>query len=191
MLISWDKQFRKRDVRFNDVGKYKKKTADWQPEVGKKFYSPQDFVFNESTGELRCPAGHPLWLRCENFKANGGKHTGKAYIGHIEHCIACPERAKCIRKETTKARQVVILDKGTNAPEINYTARMREKFDTPEGRNIYSKRMGTVESVFGNIRGNKKLDRITLRGAVKANIQWLFYCIVHNIGKLQVFGGLS
>jgi hypothetical protein len=67
-----------------------------------------------------------MWLRCANFKANGGKHTGKAYMGYIENCAVCALRSKCIRKETTKARQVVILDKGENAPEINYTDQMKK-----------------------------------------------------------------
>jgi hypothetical protein len=55
-----DKQFRQRDVRFNEAGKYKNKTADWQPEVGKKYYSPSDFTFDEASGTLKCPAGHPM-----------------------------------------------------------------------------------------------------------------------------------
>jgi hypothetical protein len=178
-------------VRFNEAGKYKNKTADWQPEVGKKYYRPSDFTFDEERGTLKCPAGHPMWLRCANFKANRGKHTGKAYMGHVENCLACPLRAKCIRKETTKARQVVILDKGENAPEANYTARMKEKFDTPEGRSIYSQRMGTVEPVFGHIAGTKKLNRFTLRGKKKVNIQWLLFCIMHNICKLMAFAELK
>ena len=186
-----DKQFRQRDVRFKDVGKYKNKTADWQPEIGKKYYSPSDFTFDEERGMLQCPAGHPMWLRCANFKANRGKHTGKAYMGHVENCLACPLRSKCIRKETTKARQVVILDKGENAPETNYTAKMKEKFDTPEGRSIYSQRMGTVEPVFGHIAGTKKLNRFTLRGKKKVNIQWLLFCIMHNICKLLAFADLQ
>jgi hypothetical protein len=30
---------------------------------------------------------------------------------------------------------------------------------------------------------NKKMDRFSLRGKKKVNIQWLLYCMVHNIGK--------
>lgn len=65
---------------------------------------------------------------------------------------------------------------------------MRQQFDTPYGRQMYSKRMGTIEPVFGNIRGNKKLNHFTLRGVNKVNTQWLLFCLVHNIGKVQVFG---
>ena len=44
--------------------------------------------------------------------------------------------------------------------------------------------MWTIEPVFGNITSNKGLNRIGLRGEVKATAQWLMYCMVHNIEKL-------
>jgi IS5 family transposase len=42
--------------------------------------------------------------------------------------------------------------------------------------------------VFANIRYLKRLDRFTLRSKVKVNIQWLLYCMVHNIGKIVNYG---
>ncbi len=39
--------------------------------------------------------------------------------------------------------------------------------DSPMGRHIYSKRLGTVEPVFGNLESNKGLKRFTLRGKEK------------------------
>ena len=65
---------------------------------------------------------------------------------------------------------------------------MKMKIDTPEGRKTYSKRLGIVEPVFGNIRSCKRMDRFTLRGQVKVNIQWMLYCLVHNIEKIANFG---
>jgi len=41
---------------------------------------------------------------------------------------------------------------------------------------------------FANIRIQKRLDRFTLRGKIKVNIQWLLYCMVHNIEKIVHFG---
>jgi len=65
---------------------------------------------------------------------------------------------------------------------------MKMKIDTVEGRRIYSKRLGIVEPVFGNIRACKKMDRLTLRGRIKVNIQWMLYCLVHNIEKIINYG---
>jgi len=72
-----------------------------------------------------------------------------------------------------------------------YTQKMIERFDSPMGRHIYSRRMGTVEPVFANIRNALKLDRFTLRGKKKVNIQWNLFCMVHNIGKIAKFGTIG
>ena len=61
--------------------------------------------------------------------------------------------------------------------------------NTPDGRRKYSKRMSIVEPVFGsNIRTCKRMDRFTLRGKTKVNIQWMLYCLVHNIEKIINYG---
>ena len=41
-----------------------------------------------------------------------------------------------------------------------------------------------MEPVFGNIRHNKGLARLNLRGREKVNTQWHLYRVVHNIEKL-------
>ena len=69
------------------------------------------------------------------------------------------------------------------ASAIVATERMRWKFDTPFGRDIYSRRMGTVEPVFGNLQ-NKGMRRFTLRGQRKVSAQWKLFTMVHNIEKV-------
>jgi hypothetical protein len=72
--------------------------------------------------------------------------------------------------------------------ESTLTKLMIEKIDSEEGHKIYAHRMEIDEPVFGNIRTNKRLDRFTLRGKIKVNIQWLLYCMVHNIEKIMNYG---
>jgi hypothetical protein len=62
------------------------------------------------------------------------------------------------------------------------------KIDSEEGKKIYSKRLATVEPVFANIRTHKEMNRFTLRGKIKVSIQWLLYCMVHNMGKILKYG---
>ena len=64
---------------------------------------------------------------------------------------------------------------------------MKQKIDSDEGRTLYGQRLGIVEPVFGNHRNHGR-DRLTLRGRIKVNIQWLLYSIVHNMGKIHVYG---
>lgn len=183
-----DNRFRQRDIRFNAVGKYKKRIAQWQPEKGKKYFGPQDFFFDQTSRSLICPAGNKMWLKTPNFQSGDGRYKGKSYMGHIHDCQSCQLRPHCIRKENTKARQVAIFDPEAGTRNRNYTVLMQKRIDTAEARSIYSKRMGTVEPVFGHLTGTKRLNRFTLRGSYKVNTQWLLYCVVHNIGKLQKYG---
>jgi len=158
-----DNQFRKRDVRFSGAGRYKKKVVNWKPEKGRRYFAADEFGFNELTGKLICPAGYPMWLKSRNYKV--GKYRGSSYMGHIENYLNCSLRAKCIRKKNTKARQVAKLDLDKVEGKESFTAKMKRRFDTVEGRSLYSKRMG-----------------------MKVNTQWLLYCMVHNIGKIQRYG---
>ena len=55
----------------------------------------------------------------------------------------------------------------------------------------YSRRLAIVEPVFANLRSCKRLDRFTYRGQAKVNIQWLLYCLVHNLGMCRTEGVFS
>ena len=66
----------------------------------------------------------------------------------------------------------------------NLSKAMAAKIDSEKGRRIYHQRIAIAEPVFANIRILKSMNRFTLRGKIKVNIQWLLYCMVHNIGKV-------
>ena len=65
---------------------------------------------------------------------------------------------------------------------------MKVKIDSDLGKEMITRRFATVEPVFGNLRGNKGLDRFTLRGKTKIDGQWKLYCMMHNIEKLAKHG---
>jgi hypothetical protein len=46
---------------------------------------------------------------------------------------------------------------------------------------------GTLEFAIHTLV-EKRLDRFTLRGKIKVNIQWLMFCLVHNIEKILNYG---
>ena len=88
-----------------------------------------------------------------------------------------------MRNPKTVARQVHIFYDHEGAKD-NLLEKMKKKIDSAAGRNIYSKRMGIIEPVFGNIKNNLGLNKFTLRGKPKINIQWKLFAIIHNIGKI-------
>jgi transposase len=181
-----DPQFRKRDIRFADAGRHRR-SVDKRKErykSKKRWFSVEDFKLDDRTGKLICPAGHGLYIRNRNFITADG-YKAIAYQAPKTACRDCQLRSKCLRNTNTVSRQVHIFY-GKRPGSL--TDKMKQKIDTPEGRRTYSKRLGIVEPVFGNIRSCKRMDRFTLRGQLKVNIQWMLYCLVHNIEKIANFG---
>jgi len=181
-----DPWFRKRDVRFKDAGRFRHPVGKNKQRYKskKRFFSVEDFDLDDKTGKLICPAGYGLYVKNRNFvTADGFKAI--VYQAPKTACRDCSLRSKCLRNPGTVSRQVHVFY-GKRPGSI--TDEMKQKIGTPEGRRTYSKRLGIVEPVFGNIRSCKKMDRFTLRGQIKGNIQWLLYCLVHNIEKIANYG---
>lgn len=173
-----DKSFRSRDPRFKDYKRFKPKAKP------KKFFVPADFSFNRETNTCHCPAGKKCWL--SQSKVIMGDHLYHRFEGYLNDCKQCSIQKQCMRKAPTdRGRQVSIRIGEVKHQTPNLLKQMQEKIDSRKGRHIYSQRLGTVEPVFGNINTNKRLNRFSLRGKTKVNAQWLMYCMVHNIEKLQ------
>ena len=94
-------------------------------------------------------------------------------------------RSQCLMGKNTRRRS---LDVVLGWVPGNLTKEMAQKIDTEKGREIYYQRIAIVEPVFANIKCMKGLDRFTLRGKIKVNIQWVLYCMVHNICKIMRYG---
>jgi hypothetical protein len=181
-----DQQFRKRDVRFKDSDRHRRSTDKRHEKYQskKRYFDVNDFKMDKSRDKLMCPAGHELSIRSRNFIDPKG-YKFVAYMAPKQACGGCTLRSKCLRNPKTEQRQVHIL---YEKPQGTVTEKMKEKIDTLQERKIYGKRLGIVEPVFGNIRACKKMDRFTLRGKTKVNIQWKLYCLVHNIEKILNYG---
>lgn len=80
---------------------------------------------------------------------------------------------------------------GQKRPPENAMEKMKQKINSPSERQIYSKRLGTVELVFGNIRHILRLDRFSLSGKLKVNSQWLIFYILHNLRKIHQLGSVA
>jgi hypothetical protein len=74
------------------------------------------------------------------------------------------------------------------SPYSNLIEQMKTKIDTPEGRQIYARRLAIVEPVFANLRVQKRLDHFTVRSKAKVDVQWKLFALVHNIGKIHRYG---
>jgi transposase len=176
-----DTLFRKRDPRFATAARHKP-LPEPDPD---RLFRPEDFHFDRATRSCICPAGKRLYSSGQHNRPNG--YRALIFQGAKRDCGPCPLRQRCLRHPERAAARQVVLFVGRVYPE-NASARMKRKIDTEQGRYQYGRRLGTVEPVFANICSAHRLRRFTLRSKKKVNAQWLLYCMVHNIGKLQRFG---
>jgi len=167
-----DQRFRKRDPRFKTMERHKK-------DGSKKRFLKSDFTYIFMSNEYICPNGECLSYVGVKRYSDGWSHKYETRPGI---CTDCDKKDRCLKKGNNVKRN---LHNAIPKYDRNYSREMISRVDTPEGRDLYSKRMGIVEPVFGNIRANKGLDRFNYRGRKKVNAQWLLYCMVHNIGKIH------
>ncbi len=184
-----DTLFRKRDPRFENVPRYKDRL--WKDEARhyskSHRYGPQDFIFSKDKDYCICPAGKRLHRNGGNILIKGNRVI--KFRGNKSDCTVCDLREKCLRyPDRTETRQVHFFKTHLQSVRETFTQKMKRKIDSIKGRIIYDKRFGTVEPVFANIRSTLGLDRFTLRGRRKVNVQWMLYCTIHNLLKVHRFG---
>ena len=124
----------------------------------------------------------PLWRQSAGIITAGKSYS--RFTGYLKDCRVCPLQNECMRKSPkSTGRQVQFLTE--KVQNISHSDRMKIKIDSSIGRRQYSKRLGAIEPIFGNITVNKGMNKFTLRGQDKVNTQWQMYCLVHNIEKLR------
>jgi len=194
-----DRHFRKREPAFAGAERYKqrekkeralerrKQRESREKDESKKF-TVEDFTYDERNARCVCPAGQKLYCSGKDMLFNG--YRVSKFKAPLSACRECPLRQQCLRHpDRTLQRQVTFIKHREGPPPKRRETRdgpakrMRQKFDTPLGREIYSRRMGTVEPVFANIQ-NKGMRRFTLRGQKKVSAQWKLFTMVHNIEKV-------
>jgi hypothetical protein len=185
-----DKCFRQRDPAFQTAQRHRSRKALVGRSVppDRSFFTADDFVLNPKNGKLLCPAGKELYLKDRNFKTANG-YYGPQYKAKITDCRACELSARCLRNPKVPARTVAKFTHRLVAGEKeSFSHKMIRKIETEVGRYLYSMRMGIVEPVFANLCHMLGLDRFTLRGSGKVNIQWRLFALVHNIHKIRRYG---
>ena len=186
-----DRYFRKRDPAFDNYGRYKERSQKERIRREKKtrLFSTRDFTFDPDFKFCMCPAGKRLYRSGSNIDRKGYYVT--RFKGPKSACVPCHLRDQCLRHpDRTQIRQVAFFHERKEIP-VTPAERMKQKIDSPSGKLIYSKRIGTVEPVFANIRHMLRLDRFNLRGKLKVNCQWLLFCSVHNLKKIHRYGSVS
>jgi transposase len=141
------------------------------------------FVYDAVKDAYRCPMGETLrYWKKHAYPGIGG---GKLYI--CDNCQDCSSRTKCTR---SKYRILCIN------PREHLVLEMRDRLESVAGREIYSRRKSMIEPIFGDMKHNRNMRELKLRGRTKAAGEFLIMCITHNIRKIakrvkELRGGLG
>ena len=184
-----DPQFRKRDPRFAEVDRYKKRSRKERArrEGRSKLFTPDDFTFANDLSYCLCPAGKRLYRSGGNVVSKGLRSV--RFKGPKSACLPCRLRTQCLRHpERTEIRQVAYFYGRTEKAKNSCLEKMKRKIDSTVGRAMYAMRLAVAEPPFAHICRVIGLDRFTLRGRNKVNSQWNLFCIVHNMKKLHRYG---
>lgn len=168
-----DKNYRKRDPNLKTKKPYRG--------TGIRRLSIKDFVHDEDNDVYKCPQGNTL--NRKSIRVSDGILYHQ-YVTTKGSCDGCEIKIRCILRNGKQKYLNVPVERDSES----VTKQMIDKIDSAHGKRIYNRRFGIVEPVFGNIRSQKRLNRFTLRGKIKVNIQWMLYCMVHNIEKIMRYG---
>lgn len=140
--------------------------------------SSNDFTWNETADEYRCPEGHALRINWRPFK-NPRSHVTKAdtliYRSSQADCKNCPMKPRCC--PNTAVRKI--------ARSIHEAARdvARRIATTPEYLRSRCERK-KVEMLFAHLKRILKLDRLRLRGLSGASDEFTLAAAVQNLRRL-------
>jgi len=175
-----DNMFRSRDKRFDTREEHKIKDRK-----KKNLFTVKDFKYIKQDDCYICPEGEALTLFAKASDAGRGNiYRRYAIKKSNDACDRCGLRKQCLSGNAKRKNLNIPLE----GAKPTILQRMRNRIDTLEAKQEYSKRMGMVEPVFGNIKYNKRLDRFNYRTREKVKWQWLLYCLVHNIEKIGRYG---
>jgi hypothetical protein len=131
-----------------------------------------DFVYREEDDSFICPAGHTLVLKSK------GQDGRRVYQSDSVVCADCRYRNRCCRSTRDRGRTI-----STDCHEA-IRQEMNDKMESEAAKEIYGKRKGIVEPVFGQTK-NTGFTGFSMRGHEKSGGEFSLVCAAHNFKKIM------
>jgi len=136
-----------------------------------KFFTVEDFVYDEAADTFICPAGKKL-----PFVGLDSTRSGRReYRASKRECRLCNLHGRCTRQ---KCRRVKV------GPDHAALIRLRADSHTASFREVYRSRAPVIEGVFAEAKQWHGLRRAWRRGLAKMRIQCLLIAAVLNFKRL-------
>lgn len=156
-------------------------TAKNRAKAGEKAPIRKDeFKWDPEISGYRCPEGHPLAYRERSTrqKANGETVPFEIYQANPTDCQDCPLKARCLQRGAD-ARTV------RRQPHQDLIDAMRERTNSPEGKELYRQRGSTAERRFADAKTYRALHRFSGQGIARATAQVELTYLAHNLLTLE------
>ena len=159
---------------------YVKYNTFYQEQKGKrqkKFPFAGEYLFyNEEKNFYVCPMGQHMHYLDTFTRVNESGYEQTVSRYKAQNCNGCPLRGMCDKENGTRILEI-------NQNMVRHRKKARELLTSEEGIAHRKKRNCDVETVFGNIKHNKKFRRFMLRGKEKVTVEFGLIAIAHNLKK--------
>ena len=145
--------------------------------TGDKYFTVEDFEYDESTDKFTCPVGHDLkYVRTEKSRGR------RIYRAWRSHCGVCNLKSRC----TISERRSIKVSRYHGS-----LVRLRADSKTDSFKHLYRSRAPVIEGVFAEAKQWHGLGRAWRRGLTKMRVQCLLIAAVINYKRLgAVYGDL-
>jgi len=151
----------------------KEQTKSYKQDISKV----QNWPYREEEDVFICPNNRKVLFKRYSQRKNTGGYKQDYKIYECEDCTDCPLKALCTKANGN--RQV-----HWNPVYEEMKAKARAALDDEQKAALYAKRKVDVETVFGDIKGNRSFTRFLLRGLAKTQTEFGLVAIAHNLLKV-------
>ena len=135
-------------------------------------YDQSNFKYNKEKDCYTCPQGNELFYKGiyihETKKQKSNVYTCKS-------CHTCEFREQCTKGKYRSIYREV---------REHLKLQARNRLDSPQGKEIYQKRMHTIEPIWGDIKFNRNFKMFSLRGKEKVTGEFSLVSSANNILKI-------
>jgi transposase len=145
--------------------------------IQRKRFLSENFPYDPLTDQFICPAEKPLTYRYTGHEKSDNGYPIQTRHYEARNCQDCPLKPQCTRTKGNRHIRVSFR-------LLDFRRQASQNLLSEQGKHLRSRRSTEVETVFGDIKHNRRFRRFMLRGLDKVKIEWGLVCLAHNMQKL-------
>lgn len=143
-----------------------------------KPYERRSMDYDRATDSWRCPQGRTMKFAQTTPYPYGQDQTTSQRRYECQSCADCPVKSECTKAEGN--RSITIIPVLEACKKI-----MNNRRSTGIGKKMTRYRGCQIESVFGQLKYNDRLDRLDMRGQKMVTLEVGLKSIAHNLRKMH------